>query len=133
MLLCFILYAFASASILVYSTWCINANIWHGIRVTFLWPWFFVLTVYLRAICVFLGVFFAAFIFFGFLLLPSKLSDIVRPPLEVVQHYKTIVFLKLPSQSQTSLKRSSQSYQISRFHQASILSLRGGVRDILTH
>ena len=26
-LLCFILYAFASASILAYSTWCINTNI----------------------------------------------------------------------------------------------------------
>ena len=82
-LLCSILYAFASASILVYSTWCINANISHGIRVTFLWPWFSVFTVYLKAIFVFLGVFFAAFIFFGFLLLPSKLSGIVKPPLEV--------------------------------------------------
>ena len=49
------------------------------------------------------------------------------------QHCKTIVFLKLPSQSQISFKRSSQSYQISRFHQVSILSLRGGVRDILAH
>ena len=29
--------------------------------------------------------------------------------------------------------RPSQPYQISRFHQASILSLRGGVRDILAH
>ena len=82
-LLYFILYVFASASILVYLTWCINANILHGIRATFLWSWFSVLTVYLRAIFVFLGVFFAAFIFFGFLLLPSKLSSIVKPPLEV--------------------------------------------------
>ena len=84
MLLYSILYAFASASILAYSTWCINANISHGIRVTFLLLWFSVFTVYLRAIFVFLGVFFfAAFIFFGFLLLPSKLSGIVKPPLEV--------------------------------------------------
>ena len=30
MLLCFILYAFASASILAYSTWCININILHS-------------------------------------------------------------------------------------------------------
>ena len=30
-------------------------------------------------------------------------------------------------------KGSSQPYQISRFHQASILSLRGGIRDILAH
>ena len=49
------------------------------------------------------------------------------------QHCKTIVFLKLPSQSQISFKGSSQSYQISRFHQSSILSLRGSVRDILAH
>ena len=49
------------------------------------------------------------------------------------QHCKTIAFLKLPSQSQTSFKGSSQPYQISRFHQASILSLRGGLRDILAH
>ena len=49
------------------------------------------------------------------------------------QHCKTIAFLKLPSQSQTSFKGSSQPYQISRFHQVSILSLRGGVRDILAH
>ena len=49
------------------------------------------------------------------------------------QHCKTIAFLKLPSQSQTSFKGFSQSYQISRFHQASILSLRGGVRNILAH
>ena len=49
------------------------------------------------------------------------------------QHCKTIAFLKLPSQSQTSFKGSSQPYQISRFHQASILSLRGGVKDILAH
>ena len=82
-LLCSILYAFASTSILAYLTWCINANILHGIRATFLWSWFFVLTVYLRAIFVFLDVFFAAFIFFGFLLLPSKLSGIVKSPLEV--------------------------------------------------
>ena len=84
MLLYSILYVFAFTSILAYSTWCINVNIYHGIRVTFLWPWFSVLTVYLRAIFVFLGVFFfAAFIFFCFLLLPSKLSGIVKPPLEV--------------------------------------------------
>ena len=50
------LYASVSASILTYSTWCINANIWHGIRATFLWPWFSVLTMCLRAIFVFLGV-----------------------------------------------------------------------------
>ena len=49
------------------------------------------------------------------------------------QHCKTIGFLKLPSQSQTSFKGSSQPYQILRFHQASILSLRGGVKDILAH
>ena len=49
------------------------------------------------------------------------------------QHCQTIVLLKLPSQSQTSFKGSSQPYQISRFHQASILSLRWGVRDILAH
>ena len=48
-----------------------------------MWPWFSVLTVYLRAIFVFLGVFFVAFIFFDFLLLLSKLSGIVGPPLEV--------------------------------------------------
>ena len=86
MLLCLILYAFAftSASILAYSTWCINANIQHGIRATFLWLWFSVLTVYLRAIFIFLGVFFfTAFIFFGFLLLLSKLSSTVKPSLEV--------------------------------------------------
>ena len=57
-LLCSILYAFASTSILAYLTWCINANILHGIRATFLWSWFSVLTVYLRAIFVFLGVLF---------------------------------------------------------------------------
>ena len=39
-----------------------------------MWLWFSVFTVYLRAIFVFLGVFFAAFIFFDFLLLLSKLS-----------------------------------------------------------
>ena len=50
---------------------------------TFLWPWFSVLAVYLRAIFVFLGIFFVAFIFFGFLLLPSKLSGIVMSPLKV--------------------------------------------------
>ena len=49
------------------------------------------------------------------------------------QHCKTIVFLKLPSQSQTSFKGSSQPYQISRFHQTSILSLRRGVKNILAH
>ena len=49
------------------------------------------------------------------------------------QHCKTIAFLKLSSQSQTSFKGSSQSYQISRFHQVFILSLRRGVRDILAH
>ena len=84
MLLCSILYAFASTSILAYSTWCINTNISHGIKATFLWPWFSVFTVYLRAIFVFLGVFFfTVFIFFDFLLLPSKLSGIVKSPLEV--------------------------------------------------
>ena len=74
-LLCFILYTFASASILAYSTWCINANISHGIRATFLWSWFSVFTVYLRAIFVFLGVFFAAFIFFW---LPTTAVKILR-------------------------------------------------------
>ena len=43
-----------------------------------------VFTVYLRAIFVFVSIFFFfAFIFFGFLLLPSKLSGIVKPLLEV--------------------------------------------------
>ena len=132
-LLCSILYAFASASILAYSTWCINANIEHGIRATFLWPWFSVFTVYSRAIFVFLGV---------FSLRSSSLASYYcrqNSPVQSShrqkshQHCKTIAFLKLPSQSQTSFKGSSQSYQISRFHQASILSLKGGVRDILVH
>ena len=57
-LMCSMLYAFASASILAYSTWCINANILHGIRAIFLWSWFSVLAVYLRAIFIFLSVFF---------------------------------------------------------------------------
>ena len=48
-------------------------------------------------------------------------------------HYKTIAFLKPLSQSQTSFKGFSQLYQIPRFYQASILSLRGGVKDILAH
>ena len=60
---------------------------------------------------------------------PVQLSDRQKSH----QHYNTIAFLKLPSQSQTSFKRSSKPYQISRFHQASILNLRGGIRDILTH
>ena len=56
MLLYSILYAFTSTSILAYSTWCINTNIEHGIRATFLWSWFSVLTIYLRAIFVFFDV-----------------------------------------------------------------------------
>ena len=105
----------------------------HGIRATFLWPWFSVFTVYLRAIFVFLGV---------FSLRSSSLASYCCRQNSSVQschrqkshqHYKTIVFLKLLSQSQTSFKESSQPYQISRFHQASILSLRWGVRNILAH
>ena len=91
-----------------------------------------VFTVYLRAIFVFVSIFFFfAFIFFDFLLLPSKLSGIVNPLLEVastLQDQPNFI-----QGSQTSFKGSSQSYQISRFHQASILSLRGGVKDILAH
>ena len=129
-----IFYVFAFTSILAYSTWCINANIYHGIRATFLQPWFSVLTVYLRAIFVFLGVFFS--------LRLSSLASYCCHQNSLVQsshhqkshqHCKTIAFLKLQSQSQTSFKRSSQPYQISRFHQSSILSLKGGVRDILAH
>ena len=134
MLLYSILYAFASSSILAYSTQCINANIYHGIRATFRWPWFSILMVYLRAIFVFLGVFFS--------LRSSSLASYCcrqNSPIQSSHHQKlhqqckTIAFLKLPSQSQTSFKGSSQPYQISRFHQASILSLKGGVRDILAH
>ena len=132
MLLCSILYAFASASILAYSTWCINANIWHGIRATFLWPWFSVLAVYLRAIFVFLGVFFfAALICFGFLLLPLKLSGIVMPPLQVASTLQDYCLPQITVTEPNFIKGSSQPYQISRFH--SILSLRGGVKDILAH
>ena len=43
------------------------------------------------------------------------------------QHCKTNAFLKVSSQSQTSFKGSSQSYQISRFQQTSNLSLKGFV------
>ena len=96
-------------------------------------PRFSVLTVYLRVIFIFLGVF--------SLHLSSLASYCCRQNSSVQsshrqkshQHCKTIVFHKLPSQSQTSFKGSSQPYQISRFHQASILSLRRGVRDILAH
>ena len=51
---------------------------------------FSVFMVYLKAIFVFLGVFYAAFIFFGFLLLPSKLFGIVMPLLEVADR-KSVV------------------------------------------
>ena len=128
-----ILYAFTSTSILAYSTWCINTNIEHGIRATFLWPQFSVLAVYLRAIFVFLDV---------FSLHSSSLASYYycqNSPVQSChrqkshQHYKTIAFLKLPLQSQTSFKGSSQPYQVSRFHQVSILSLRGGVINILAY
>ena len=61
------------------SSWLMDSACYNHITP----PWFSVFTVYLRAIFVFLGVFFAAFIFFGFLLLRSKISGIVKPPLEV--------------------------------------------------
>ena len=90
-------------------------------------------SVYLRVIFVFLGVF--------SLRSSSLVSYCCHQNFPVQschrqkshQHCKTIAFLKLPSQSQTSFNGSSQSYQISKFHQIFILSLRGGVRDILTH
>ena len=83
MLLCSILYAFASASILAYSIWCINANIltWYQsylLVVMVFCPY----GIFKSNLCL-PRCFFAAFIFFGFLLLPSKLSGIVKPPLEV--------------------------------------------------
>ena len=95
----------------------------HSIRATFLWPWFSVLTVYLRAIFVFLSVFFRCV---HLLWLPTAAVKTLQYSQATVMHQycKTIAFLKLQSQSQTSFKRSSQRYQISRFHQASILSLR---------
>ena len=78
-----ILYAFTSASILAYSTWCINANILHGIRATFLWPWFFVIAVYLRAIFVFLGAFSLHSCSLTSYCCHQNSPDIVMPPLEV--------------------------------------------------
>ena len=41
------------------------------------------ITLLVHLLWVVMGFFFAAFIFFGFLLLPSKLSGIVKLPLEV--------------------------------------------------
>ena len=96
-------------------------------------PRFSVLTVYLRAIFIYLSV---------FSLHSSSLASYCCHQNSLVQsshrqkshqYCKTIAFLKLSSQGQTLFKGTSQPYQISRFHQASILSLREGVRDILAH
>ena len=114
---------------------CITANIQYGIRATFLWPWFSVIAIYLKAIFVFLGIFFFSLRLSSLAFYYCRQNSLIQSchRQKSHQHYKTIAFLKLPSQSQTSFKGSFQLYQISRFHQTSILSLKGGVRDILAH
>ena len=75
--------------------------------------------------------FFAAFIFFGFLLLSSKLFGIVKPLLEVASTLQDYCLPQTTIIKPNFIQEIFSTLQISRFHQTSILSLRGGVRDIL--
>ena len=80
-LLCSILYIFASTSILAYSTWYINDLTWYQSHLLIAMI-FCSCDIFKSNLCL-PRCFFAAFIFFGFLLLPSKLFGIVMPPLKV--------------------------------------------------
>ena len=75
--------------------------------------------------------FFAAFIFFGFLLLSSKLFGIVKPLLEVASTLQDYCLPQTTIIKPNFIQGIFSTLQISRFHQTSILSLRGGIRDIL--
>ena len=133
MLLCLILYAFDSLHSYLHIQHGVSMLIFNMVlKPPFVTMVFYPYSVFESNLCL-PWCFFLVFIFFGFPLLPSKLSGIIMPSLEVVSilqdHYLPQTTVTKPN----LFKGSSQPYQISRFHQASILSLRGGVRDILAH